>query len=438
MGPPGAKRFLPGERAFCGTAEYHDKVMAAQGCRLSPVALQKIDIVDLEFSNETLCPRGGMTREFTTRPSAPAIYQTTAFDMHGLEQLDSVASGREPGYIYTRDGNPNHDAFAADVARLEGAEAGVVCASGMGAMTAVLLAHLKTGDHVVAGRVLYGRTSQLLNHLQASFGVTVSYVDANDPAAYRAALTPATKLAIVESLSNPLLEVADIPAIVTELGEVPLLVDSTFSTPCLQRPIDYGARLVFHSASKYLNGHGDVMLGVVVGPSASIRKVRGLAALYGVNSNPFECWLASRGLRTLPLRMARVSETALQLAGFLKEHSAIDRVYYPGLPEHPGYAIAERLLTRGFGGMLSFDLRGGKPAVSMLFRRLADSIPFSPTLADARSTLSYPAGTSHKFMSADERRQYGIGDGLVRLSVGLESIDDLKRELDDALSQLDG
>jgi len=393
--------------------------------------------VDLEFSDETVCARGGTPREFVTRPSAPAIYQTTAFDMHGLEQLEAVATGREPGYIYTRDGNPNHDAFAADVAKLEGAEAGVVCASGMGAMTAVLLAHLKTGDHVVAGRVLYGRTGQMLNHLQASFGVSVTYVDANHPEEFRAAVTPATKLAIVESLSNPLLEVADLPAIVAQLGEVPLLVDSTFSTPCLQRPIEHGARLVFHSASKYLNGHGDVMLGVVVGPSASVRRIRGMAALYGVNSNPFECWLASRGLRTLPLRIARVSQTAFELAGFLSEHRAVERVYYPGLDGHPSHPIAGRLMPHGFGGMLSFDLRGGKPAVAALFRTLADSIPFSPTLADARSTLSYPAGTSHKFMTADERREYGIGDGLVRLSVGLENFDDLRRELEDALSRLD-
>lgn len=394
--------------------------------------------MDLEFSDETVCARGGTPREFVTRPSAPAIYQTTAFDMHGLEQLEAVATGREPGYIYTRDGNPNHDAFAADVAKLEGAEAGVVCASGMGAMTAVLLAHLKTGDHVVAGRVLYGRTGQMLNHLQASFGVGVTYVDANHPEEFRAAVTPATKLAIVESLSNPLLEVADLPAIVAQLEEVPLLVDSTFSTPCLQRPIAHGARLVFHSASKYLNGHGDVMLGVVVGPSAGVRRIRGMAALYGVNSNPFECWLASRGLRTLPLRIARVSQTALDLAGFLSEHRAVERVYYPGLAGHPSHPIARRLMPHGFGGMLSFDLRGGKPAVAALFRTLADSIPFSPTLADARSTLSYPAGTSHKFMTADERREYGIGDGLVRLSVGLEHFDDLRRELEGALSQLGG
>ncbi|MFN0052376.1 MAG: trans-sulfuration enzyme family protein [Planctomycetales bacterium] len=392
--------------------------------------------MDIQASDETICARGGWYHEFATRPSAPALFQTTAFDMHGLEQLEAVASGREAGYIYTRDGNPNHDAFAADVARLEGAEAGVVAASGMGAMTAVLLAHVKTGDHVVAARVLYGRTAQLLNHMQTSFGVDVTYVDANDPEQFRQALRPSTRLAIVESISNPLMEVADLPAIVRGVGEVPLLVDNTFATPCLLRPLAHGATLVFHSASKYLNGHGDVMLGVVAGRASHVRRVRGLAALYGVNSNPFECWLASRGLRTLPLRIERASRTALELARLLREQPAVERVYYPGLEDHPSHAIARELLKGGFGGMLAFDLRGGQPAVAALFRSLSEAIPFSPTLADARSTLSYPAGTSHKFMTPQERQAYGIGDGLVRLSVGLEAGADLERELSLALAGL--
>ena len=390
--------------------------------------------MDLNYSDDAVCARGGWTQDFRTRPSAPAIYQTTAFDMHGLEQLEAVAAGQEPGYIYTRDGNPNHDAFASDVARLEGAEAGVVAASGMGAMTAALLAHVHTGDHIVAARVLYGRTSQMLNHLKASFGVTTTYVDATKPEEFARAATPQTKLAIVETISNPLMEVADLPAIAAALGEVPLLVDSTFATPCLLRPLEHGARLVFHSASKYLNGHGDVMLGVVVGKRDVIRRVRGMAALYGVNSNPFECWLASRGLRTLPIRIQRVSQTADQLSRFLTTQPGVTRVYYPGLAEHPSHPQARQFLAHGFGGMLSFELAGGKPAVAALFRTLYDKIPFSPTLADARTTLSYPAGTSHKFMTAAERLEYGIGDGLVRLSVGLESPSDLERELSHALA----
>jgi cystathionine beta-lyase/cystathionine gamma-synthase len=383
----------------------------------------------------TLAARGGWPPDFVTRPSAPPVYLTTAFDLESLEQLDAVVAGRQKGYIYTRDGNPNHEAFASDVARLEHAEAGAVCASGMGALTATLVALLKSGDHVLAARVLYGRTGQLLNHLRSSFGVEVTYLDANEPAAWATAVTPRTKVAIVESLSNPLLEVIDLPALAEALGTVPLLVDNTFGTPCLIRPIEHGAAFVWHSASKYLNGHGDVMLGVVVGPHDQTRRIRGLASLYGLNANPFECWLASRGLRTLPLRIARVSQSAQEIAEFLAQQPGVDRVYYPGLKNHATHELARRLLPNGFGGMLSFEVAGGKPAVERIFRALHHVIPFSPTLADARTTVSYPAGTSHKYMTAAERHACGISDGLIRLSIGLEEPADLKRELQGALRE---
>ena len=384
----------------------------------------------------TLAARAGCAPEFTTRSSSTPVYLTTAFDIESLEQLDAVTGGTEKGYLYTRDGNPNHEAFTMDVAKLEHAEAGVVTASGMGALTAVLMALVKTGDHVIAARVLYGRTGQLLDHLAASFGLQVSYFDIDDLDALRALIRPETRLCIVESISNPLLEVADLPAIVAILQKIPLLVDSTFATPCLLRPIDHGATLVWHSVSKYLNGHGDVMAGVVLGPTKLIRKIRAMSSLYGVNANPFESWLASRGLRTLPLRMQRVSETAAGIANFLQSQPGVSRVFYPGLTDHPHFVRAQRLLPQGCGGMLAFDLTGGRPAVDVLFRRLAEVIPFSPTLADARTTVSYPAGTSHKFMTPAARAACGISDGLVRLSVGLEDASDLKRELGAALAHV--
>lgn len=387
-------------------------------------------------ADATQAARGGWTANFTTRTSAPPVYLTTAFDLESLEQLDHVTTGREKGYIYTRDGNPNHEAFANDVAQLERAEAGVVTSSGMGALTAVLMALVQSGDEVLAARVLYGRTGQLLNHLATSFGLQVRYFDIADPESVAALCGPRTRLCIVESISNPLLEVADLPRLAAALGQVPLLVDSTFATPCLIRPIEHGAQLVWHSVSKYLNGHGDVMAGVVVGPSTLIRKIRAMSSLYGVNANPFESWLASRGLRTLPLRMARVCASAREVALFLKSHSRVSRVYYPGLEDHPDFELARRLLPHGCGGMLAFDVDGGRGAVDQLFRRLAHTIPFSPTLADARTTVSYPAGTSHKFMTAAERSTFGIGEGLVRLSIGLEEPRDLMTELGAALDQV--
>lgn len=388
--------------------------------------------------DESLCARGGWFEEFTTRPSNPPIYQTTAFDLHGVEQLEEVVGKQQRGYIYTRDGNPNHSAFADDVAKLERAEAGAVCASGMAAVSAILLSHLRAGDHVIAARVLYGRTSQQLEELARRFGIEVSFVDSRDISAVSNAVRENTKLCLVESVSNPLMEIVDLPVLVNALGEIPVAVDNTFATPCLFRPIDHGAKLVFHSASKYLNGHGDVMLGVVAGDQTSITKVRRVATVFGLNANPFECWLASRGLRTLPLRIERATKNAQQIAEFLDGHSAVSQVIYPGLATHPDHALIQRLLPDGSGGMLSFELTSGETGVRDLFRELADVIPFSPTLADVRTTISWPAGTSHKFMAADDRRAWGISDGLVRLSVGVDAADDVIDELSKALARVAG
>ena len=392
--------------------------------------------MDEPLFDESLCARGGWSDDFSTRPSNPPIYQTTAFDLHGVEQLEAVSSGTERGYIYTRDGNPNHSAFAQDVAALERTDAGAVCASGMAAVSAILLSHLKSGDHVVAARVLYGRTSQQLEELARRFGIEVSFVDSRDLQAMKSAVRENTKLCLVESISNPLMEVVHLPAIVDAMSDVPVVVDNTFATPCLFRPMEHGAKLVFHSASKYLNGHGDVMLGVVVGERAAVTRVRRIASLFGLNANPFECWLASRGLRTLPLRVERASANAMKVAEFLEQHSAVSHVFYPGLPSHQDFELANRLLSHGCGGMLSFELHAAEAGVRTLLRELAGSIPFSPTLADVRTTISWPAGTSHKFMDAADRRAWGISDGLVRLSVGIDAVQDVISELERALSQL--
>lgn len=394
--------------------------------------------MDDPLFDESVCARGGWVEDFTTRPSNPPIYQTTAFDLHGVEQLEAVVSGAERGYIYTRDGNPNHSAFADDVARLERTDAGAVCASGMAAVSAILLSHLKSGDHVVAARVLYGRTSQQLEELARRFGIEVTFADSRSPAAMKAVVKENTKLCLVESISNPLMEVVDLPAVVETMGEIPVVVDNTFATPCLFRPMEHGAKLVFHSASKYLNGHGDVMLGVVAGERSAVTRVRRIASLFGLNANPFECWLASRGLRTLPLRIERASTNAVKVAEFLEQHSAVSHVVYPGLASHPDYELARRLLPDGCGGMLSFELHTAEAGVRTLLRELADTIPFSPTLADVRTTISWPAGTSHKFMDAEDRQAWGISDGLVRLSVGIDSADDVISELGRALNALSG
>ncbi|MDA1016525.1 MAG: aminotransferase class I/II-fold pyridoxal phosphate-dependent enzyme [Planctomycetota bacterium] len=380
-----------------------------------------------------VCVRAGQCDSLSTPPSVSPIFQTSAFEIRDLEHLARMSEGSEPGYVYTREGNPNHTAFAKAVAEMEGAEAAIVAGSGMGAMSAAILAHASSGDHIVAARVLYGRSSELMKSLRDRFGVGVSFVDATDPEAFAAAVQPNTKLAVVESISNPLLEVTDIPALVSVLGNVALLVDNTFTTPCLFRPLEHGARLAFHSASKYLNGHGDVMLGVLAGPADILQQATEMIISFGANANPFECWLAARGLRTLPLRMERVSQTAGRIAEFLATHAAVGRVYYPGLESHGTHDIARRLLSDGFGGMIAFELRDGGTREVNQFMKAVPTIPFSPTLADARTTISHPASTSHKYLSPDEKLEYGVCDALIRLSVGLEDPDLLIEELNAGL-----
>lgn len=386
--------------------------------------------------NDFQPPRAGEPQDFVTRPSVLPIYQTTAFDVADLDQLGDVSQGRAAGHIYTRDSNPNHSAFADAVAQLEGAEAGIACSSGMGGMAAAVMAHVKSGDHIVAARVLYGKTLQMLEELSSRFNVDVSYADATRPETFAQAMNARTKIAVVETLSNPLLEVTDFTRLKSELGSVPLLVDSTFTTPTLFRPLQHGADIVFHSASKYLNGHGDVMLGVVVGETKTIAQVAHLTSLFGMNANPFDSWLALRGLRTIELRMPRVSESAQAVAEFLDQHPAVERVHYPGLSSHPQSELASQLLPNGCSGMLSVELKDGdRDRVNRLMQAMP-SIPFSPTLADARTTVSYPAGTSHVHMTPEERQALGVSEGLFRLSVGLERAEQLIRELSLALQEL--
>ena len=365
-----------------------------------------------------------------TRPSAPPIYQTTAFDVPDLDVLQAMYAGVQPGDVYTRDSNPNQTALAAAIAELEGTEAGAVFASGMGAAGSIFLSLAGSGDHVIVARSLYGKTLQLASRM-GQLGVSISQFDVSDPSQLSGLLTERTRFVLVETISNPLLEVADLEEVVRHAGGVPVVVDSTFTTPELVRPCALGAAIVYHSASKYLNGHGDVMLGVAAGSRELMRRLQETSSIFGQNANPFESWLTMRGLRTLPLRMRQICETARRLAEYLSGHSGVG--YYPLLEGHPSRGRAERLYPGGTGGIVSFELCGGGfEAVSGLMRRLC-GIPFSPTLADARTTISHPATTSHRFLSASERRSLGIADELIRVSVGLEPFELLAGEFGAAL-----
>ncbi len=368
-----------------------------------------------------------------TVPSSPPIYQSTAFDIADLDVLEKIHAGELQGDIYTRDSNPNHTALAESIAALEETEAGAVFASGMGALGSIFLTLAAAGDHVILAKAIYGKTMQLAHRMQR-FGISVSTFDATKPDELTSLITDKTRFVLVETVSNPLLEVADIRALSNLLpAEIPLVVDSTFTTPELIKPCQLGASIVMHSASKYINGHGDVMLGLAAGSAVLMKRLNSTSSVFGQNANPFESWLCQRGLRTLPLRMNQICRTTLELARSLNGHPGVRRVYHPSLENHVSHEIAQRLYPLGTGGILSLELAGSGVDVVNTFMRAATSIPFAPTLADARTTMSHPASTSHRFMSPSARAAIGIRDELVRISVGLESFKQLRAELSAAL-----
>ena len=368
-----------------------------------------------------------------TVPSSPPIYQSTAFDIADLDVLEKIHAGELQGDIYTRDSNPNHTALAESIAALEETESGAVFASGMGALGSIFLTLAAAGDHVILAKAIYGKTMQLAHRMQR-FGISVSTFDATKPDELTSLITDKTRFVLVETVSNPLLEVADIRALSNLLpAEIPLVVDSTFTTPELIKPCQLGASIVMHSASKYINGHGDVMLGLAAGSAVLMKRLNSTSSVFGQNANPFESWLCQRGLRTLPLRMNQICRTTLELARSLNGHPGVRRVYHPSLENHVSHEIAQRLYPLGTGGILSLELAGSGVDVVNTFMRAATSIPFAPTLADARTTMSHPASTSHRFMSPSARAAIGIRDELVRISVGLESFEQLRAELSAAL-----
>jgi cystathionine beta-lyase/cystathionine gamma-synthase len=356
-------------------------------------------------------------------PLVPPLYQSSVYTLPDLDALDRIMTAEEPGFIYARDAHPNARFLAGQLADLEGAAWAVVCGSGMGAITAAVLGSVQQGDRVVASNRLYGKTTQLLHDELSRFGVTTTFVDPGDLEQVRAALAQPAKLLFVETMSNPLLRLADLPALAALAHDRSCLfaVDNTFATPVLTRPLDLGADLVVESLTKMIGGHSDVTLGLLCGRGDHGAQLGALVSTWGLSSGPFDCWLTSRGLASLPLRMRAASANAAELADWLAGQSAVARVLYPGRPDHPDHALAGRLLSGGFGNMLCFELKGGRPGVNR-FLRQAPGIPFSPSLGHSTTTLSHPASTSHRYVSPAEKRRQGITDGLIRLSVGVEDV----------------
>lgn len=375
--------------------------------------------------------------ESSTKPLTPPIYQSAVYVFPELDLADEVQEGRSQGFLYSRVGTPNGSLLEAIVAELEACEAGAACASGMAAIHAALLAAVPSGGHVVATRDIYGGTFSLLSTALPRAGVAVTYADTCDLAATERAFTPETKALYVETLSNPTLRVSDIPALaeIAHRHGALLIVDNTFASPYVMRPAEFGADVVVNSATKYLNGHGDVIGGVITGKADLMRVARGLIVTMGSNLDPFAAWLIARGIKTLPARMERHCANAQRVAEHLVRQPLVERVNYPGLAGHPQHELAARLMPNGFGGMLSFLVPGeGKGADA--FIRGAKMIKFAPSLADVSTTLSHPGKTSHRSFGPAERAAAGVSDGLIRLSVGIEAAEDIIADIDQALKNV--
>jgi cystathionine beta-lyase/cystathionine gamma-synthase len=383
-------------------------------------------------SRETTLARPPRAEPSATRPLVPPLQPSAVYEVSDLDQIDALYGGQATGFIYARDGHPNARELAAKLSALEGSEATLVGASGMAAEAAVALATLSSGAHVALSDGVYGRTYALFSRELARFGVRVDRFDATDPASLAAVLQPDTAMVFAETLSNPLLRLADLPGLadlVARSGAL-LVVDNTFA-PLICRPLEAGAGAVTHSLTKLIGGHSDLTLGALCGPAGLIEQVGTVASTFGLSANPFDCWLCTRSLATLAVRSDRACATALALAGRLQGHPRVRAVHYPGLASHPDNDRAGRLLAGGFGTIVTIDL-GGRSEADRFIRRLS-GIPFAPSLGDVATTLSHPATTSHRGQPAELWRRQGITPGLIRLSIGLESPDDLWADLRRAL-----
>ena len=384
----------------------------------------------------TKAVHAGEDSDTTADSIAIPIYETSSFSFDSAEQGAARFSGKEEGYIYTRLGNPTIRALERSVAELENGEDARACASGMAAITTTLMSIVKKGDHVVATDCLYGGTLKLFLDILPQFGIDFTLIDSSDAANIKAAVRENTRLIYVETPSNPTLKLTDIRETVKVAAEFGLLtaVDNTFMSPYLQRPIELGADIVIHSLTKSLSGHSDVIGGIVVGSRSFFKTFDPIFKNTGPTLGPFEAWLTLRGIKTLPIRMEKHNENAIRIAGFLEEHIKIERVYYPGLKSHSQHELAKKQMS-GFGGVLCFQVRGGLEAGIKLMNSMK-LCTLAVSLGSVETLISHPASMTHSLITGEERLKVGITDNLVRLSVGIENVEDIIQDLEQALGKI--
>jgi cystathionine beta-lyase/cystathionine gamma-synthase len=390
---------------------------------------------ELFMKPDDICSRPPLAAPGPAPPLVEPIHLATVYRCADPGQAAALLDGELPGYVYRRDGHPNADVLAQQLRALHGADRAAICGSGMAALAAVVLAQLRSGDHVVISNQLYGRSQYLLTVEAARLGIQATQVDTCNLDAVAAAIKPQTRMLLAETIANPTLRVSDVAAlarIAHDHGAL-LVIDNTFASPLVCCPLAHGADLVFESLTKIINGHGDVLLGMVCGTQRHWERMAHVLTTWGLGPSPFDCWLATRGLGTLALRVERASTNALSVAAHLARHKRIVDVSYPGLASHPDHALARRQFAERFGTIVSFTLDGGLDAATR-FIHSASKIPFSPSLGELSTTLSHPQSTSHRALSDARRRALGIGDGMIRLSVGIESPEFLIDALDEALA----
>ncbi len=367
---------------------------------------------------------------------APPIYQTSTFKADTAAEFDAMATEPFHSAFYARYGNPTGDHARRIIAELESADDALLTASGMGAFTTIVLALLASGDHVVAQQVHYGGTIGLLENVMKKFGITTTFVDQTDPAAFEAAIQPNTRLMIVETPTNPVMAITDLRAIadIAQKHGVLTLADNTFATPINQRPLEFGIDMVYHSATKYFGGHHDLIAGAIAARGDLMQKLWRTSLAVGATLNAFDGWLLVRGLRTLKLRVEQHNANALQLAQALSDHPRVTQVYYPGLETHPQYALAKSQMS-GFSGMLSFEIDGTMQMANQLIDNL-QLVDRAASLGGIHSLIVSPAAMLAAVMTEDDFKARGVATGLLRLSVGLEDIDDLIIDFYEALDSI--